>query len=70
MSTLSMRFTLHLPDDWTPEQALAVYELLTDLAEALWSRYEAPLTELLKPDLEQDDEVQPDLFDCNDPIPF
>ena len=70
MSTLSMRFTLHLPDDWTPEQALAVYELLTDLAEALWSRYEAPLTELLKPDLEQDDEVQPDLFDFNDPIPF
>ena len=70
MSTLSTRFTPHLPDDWTPEQALAVYELLSDLAEAIWSRYEIPLLELLKPDIDQDNHAQPDLFDCNDPIPF
>jgi hypothetical protein len=70
MSTLSTRFTLHLPDDWTPEQALAVYELLQDLAESIWIRYEVPLTELLKPDIDQDDDAQPDLFDFSDPIPF
>ena len=28
MSTSPSRFTLHLPDYWTPEQALAVYDLL------------------------------------------
>jgi hypothetical protein len=64
------RFILPLPDDWTPEQALAVYELLNDLAEAIWSRYEVPLTELHKPDIDQDDDAQPDLFDLSDPIPF
>jgi len=30
MSTLTERFTLRLPDYWTPQQALAVYELLFD----------------------------------------
>jgi hypothetical protein len=34
-----------LPDDWTPAQALAVYELLTDLADAIWNRYELVLIE-------------------------
>ena len=37
MTTLSSHFSLPLPDHWTPEQALAVYELLTDLAEAVWN---------------------------------
>ena len=34
MSTLSSRFTLQLPEHWTPEQALAVYELLTNTQRA------------------------------------
>ena len=55
MSTLSTSFTLQLPDHWTPEQALAVYEFLTELADALWNRYEIPLIELLKTELEQND---------------
>jgi hypothetical protein len=35
MSTLSELFTLPLPDYWTPAEALAVYELLNELAEAI-----------------------------------
>jgi hypothetical protein len=70
MSTLASRFTLQLPDYWTPEQALAVYDLLNNLAEAVWNRYEIPLIELLAPELDPDYAAQPDLFDCEDPIPF
>ena len=70
MSTLDTQFTLPLPDHWTPEQALSVYELLNDLADAIWSRYEIPLTELLAPDIHPDDGSQPDLFDFDDPLPF
>ena len=70
MSTLSTSFTLQLPDHWTPEQALAVYEFLTELADALWTRYEIPLIELLTPELEHNDPPEPDLSDFDDPIPF
>jgi hypothetical protein len=70
MSTLASRFTLQLPDYWTPEQALAVYDLLNHLAEAIWNRYEIPLIELLAPDLDRSNGAQPDLFDFDDPLPF
>ena len=70
MSTLSTRFTLQLPDHWTPEQALAVYEFLTELADALWNRYEIPLIQLLAPELDQNNDSQLDLFDFDDSIPF
>ena len=55
MSARASRVTLSLPDDWTPEQALAVYELLTELAEIVWNHYEIALIELLSPELNQDD---------------
>ena len=35
------------PDNWTPEQALAVVELLDDLREMIWAHYEIPLHDLL-----------------------
>ncbi len=70
MSTLSAHFTLPLPDHWTPQQALAVYELLNNLAETIWNRYEIPLIELLTCELDQNDASQYDLFDFDDPIPF
>ncbi len=70
MSTFSERFTLRLPDEWTPQQALAVYELLNALAEAIWNRYDTVLIEQLAGDLEPDEAAQPDLFDFDDPAPF
>ena len=70
MSMLSARFTLQLPDHWTPEQALAVYELLNDLAESVWSRYEIPILELIVPELYEHDTSQLDLFELDDQISF
>jgi hypothetical protein len=70
MTTLSELFTLRLPDDWTPEQALAVYELLTDLAEAVWNRYELVLIEQWRGERDQGDNSPADLFDVDDPLPF
>lgn len=70
MSTLSTRFTLQLPDHWTPEQALAVYELLNDLAESIWNHYEIDLLALIVPELDENNAAQSDLFDCDDQPPF
>ena len=36
-----------IPDDWSPEQALAVFELLDDLRHIIWERYQIQLQELL-----------------------
>ena len=59
-----------IPDDWSPEQALAVYELLDALRERVWDRYQLQLIELLAPDADEVDTSQLDLFDPNDEIPF
>ena len=37
-----------IQNDWSPEQALAVVELLDDLREVIWGHYQIPLFELLK----------------------
>ena len=34
-----------IPDDWSPEQALAAVELLDDLREVIWSHYRLQLRE-------------------------
>ena len=60
----------HIPDDWSPEQALAVYELLDALRDRVWDRYQLQLIELLAPDTDKVDTSQLDLFDLNDEIPF
>jgi len=63
--------TVEIPDYWTPEQALAVWELLNELADRIWARYETQLVELIRADLEHEvQDNQPDLFDPDDPIPF
>lgn len=37
-----------IPDDWSPEQALAVVELLDDLRHIISERYQLQLKELLQ----------------------
>lgn len=37
-----------VPDDWTPEQALAVFELLEDLQAAITRHYGVQLHDLLR----------------------
>ncbi len=36
-----------IQDNWSPEQALAVVELLDDLREVIWGRYQIPLFNLM-----------------------
>ena len=47
-----------------------VYELLNDLADAIWNRYEVDLIEQLRSERDYGDTSQLDLFDFDDPIPF
>jgi hypothetical protein len=39
--------TVEIPATWTPEQALAVWEMLDELREKIWTRYSCQLQELL-----------------------
>ena len=61
---------LQLPTDWTPEQALAVYDWLTDISAVVWRYYETPMRDLLEHGPERHDPAQQDLFGFDDPIPF
>lgn len=40
--------TVEIPAIWTPEQALAVFDLLDELKEKIWTRYSGPLQGLLE----------------------
>ncbi len=62
--------TFHIPKHWSPEQALAVFEFLEELASLVWDQYQHPLIQLLQPELEPEPSNQLDLFDFNDDIPF
>ena len=70
MTTLADYFSFLLPDDWTPEQALAVYQLLQDLSDFIWNHYELKLLPLIDPEFAQDTDPQRDLFTPDDPLPF
>ncbi len=59
--------TVQIPDDWSAEQALAVYEFINEIAQLVWDRYEVQLLELIRPELYGEDSSQPD-FDGD--IPF
>ena len=49
---------------------MAVYELLNDLADAIWNRYQVALIEQLRSERNHGDTSQLDLFDFDDPLPF
>jgi hypothetical protein len=48
MTRSGLRGLFEVPDYWTPEQALAVYELLDGLLERILSRYEAQIMDELR----------------------
>ena len=39
---------VEIPATWTPEQALAVFELLDEIRDKIWSRYSGSLQDLLQ----------------------
>ena len=67
-----MRPDPRIPDYWSPEQALAVYEFLDDLRERIWDQYREQIQEQYRIDCGggEDNDAQPDLFELDDEIPF
>ena len=68
---------LTTPQYWEPGEALAVWELLAELTDLIWAKYQIPLMELLAqqrciyPNINNTQEwKQLDLFDPNDEISF
>ena len=55
--------TVEIPVTWTPEQALAVFELLDDLRERIWELYNVQLQDLLR-----EQQQSPGLDDSDDHI--
>jgi hypothetical protein len=60
----------YIPDYWSPEQALAVYEFLDELCDRVWDRYREQIQEQCRIDREQDDDAQLDLFAFDHKTPF
>ena len=40
--------TVEIPRSWTPEEALAVFELIDDLRDKIWNLYNLQLQDLLR----------------------
>ncbi len=63
---LPLAIPLPIPTYWTPEQTIAVFELIDDLRERIWSFYQVDLQELTR----QQHQPEPvDPIDEDDP-PF
>jgi hypothetical protein len=63
--------TPQIPDYWSPEEALAVYEFIDDLLDHIWARYGPRIQELCARDrITLHDQSQPDLFAPDGPLPF
>jgi len=54
---------LEIPDHWTPETARAVFELINDLRDQIWSRYAIDIQDELRRQLLPGD------TDANDAAP-
>ncbi len=61
--------TFQLPQDLSPKTALALFDLLSALTDALWQQYETELLELIMDDLNAYPADQSS-FDFNDDLPF
>ena len=58
-----------LPQDLPPETAMALFDLLNGLIDALWQHYEIELVELIMEDLNQYPASQ-QAFDFDDDLSF
>jgi len=57
-SGLTRGLTVLIPEDWPPEQAQAVVDVLDDLRERIWAHYALPLQALYRQQ-RQPDAVNP-----------
>ena len=60
---LPLTIALQIPTYWTPEQALAVFELIDELRDAIWHGYSLQIQEQYRDQLQRAD----DGVDNNDP---
>ena len=64
--------TVKIPENWTGKEAVAVYDFLADVMEAIWQRYDDQMLEILQ-DEEDDPADQLDWLQTEagyDEIPF
>lgn len=40
--------TVKIPENWTGKEAVAVYDFLADVMEAIWQRYDDQMLEILQ----------------------
>ena len=60
-----------IPDNWSPEQALAVYEFLDELRERMWDCYGEHIIEKMRLEYaEQQRCAQLELLPFDDELPF
>jgi hypothetical protein len=53
---LPLSLSLEIPTTWTPEQVLAVFDLLTDIRERIWNQYSVEIQTELQNQLRCDDQ--------------
>jgi len=58
MTRTDLRVLFEIPDYWTPEQALAVYELIDDLRELILSRYDLQIMDAVREECAPPPEVR------------
>ena len=68
-SGLQRGIPFHIQEDWSPDQVLAVIELLDDLREVIWQRYQMPIQDLLREQRGVQDESNSVNISATDP-PF
>jgi len=64
---LQYAIPLAIPTYWTPEQAIAVFELVDDLRDHIWSIYQADLQRLIRQQ-RQPEPINP--LEIDDDLPF
>lgn len=60
---------LRIDHRWTPEQAVAVFELITDLRDLIWSHYDLVLQEQYRLD-RSDERPQGEPLEIDPDVPF
>ena len=64
---LQYAIPLAIPTYWSPEQAIAVFEIIDDLREQIWSIYQADLQRMIR----QQRQTPPiDSLEIDDDLPF
>jgi len=67
---LPLTICFDIPAYWTPEQALAVYEILNDLRDAILDHYGAPLRELIREQYSPANASEAPPLPYDDDLPF